>query len=234
MRTLVDREDLVFSPPELGCVLYLPGLPGGDSKIHDRSSYGNIGTITGATWVRLPSGLWCLSFDGSDDYVNIPDSELWHFAANDITIELWTKRGATASVYFLMGRALGDGTDFWNVRFNGDDAVRFLGSKVGGGAAWLITSQTITDTTIWHHIVFLRDGNTLRAYIDGSADTNTSDVTGVTFVDGTSVLAIGRNGAWAGDKYNGRIALPRIHNRALSALEIQYHFNREKHLFGVW
>jgi len=48
MKALDDREDLVFSPPELGCVHYLPGLPGGGSKIHDRSPCGNIGTITGA------------------------------------------------------------------------------------------------------------------------------------------------------------------------------------------
>jgi len=66
METLLySRVDaLMFSPPELGCVLYLSGLPNSGSKIHDRSPYGNHGAITGATWQRLPSGLWCLSFDG--------------------------------------------------------------------------------------------------------------------------------------------------------------------------
>jgi hypothetical protein len=33
---------------------------------------------------------------------------------------------------------------------------------------------------------------------------------------------------------DGSVALPRIYNRVLTALEVQNHFNREKHLFGVW
>ena len=72
MKTLLDRDidELIFDPPELGSVLYLTGLPCGGSKIYDRSPYGNHGTITGATWKRLPSGLWYLDLDALDDYVD--------------------------------------------------------------------------------------------------------------------------------------------------------------------
>ena len=70
MKTLLDKEDLIFNPPQLCCVLCLPGLPGAGSKIYDRSPYGNVGTIVGANWVRLPGGLWCLNFDGADDHVD--------------------------------------------------------------------------------------------------------------------------------------------------------------------
>ena len=90
MKTLVDRDILVFEPPEPGCVLYLPGLPGGGGKIYDKSSYGNHGTITGAAWKRLPTGLWCLSFDGSDDYVNCGNSESLSIP-DAITIKAWVK-----------------------------------------------------------------------------------------------------------------------------------------------
>jgi len=38
----------------------------------------------------------------------------------------------------------------------------------------------------------------------------------------------------SGQTFDGYIALVRMYNRALNALEIQKHFNREKHLFGVW
>ena len=54
MKTRLDKDELVFNPPELGCVLYLPGLPGGGSRIHDRSPYANNGTVAGATWRHLP------------------------------------------------------------------------------------------------------------------------------------------------------------------------------------
>ena len=59
-----------LSTPPIGCVLDLPGLPGNGSYSYDRSPYGNHGTIIGAVWKRLPSGLWCLDFDGLDDNVN--------------------------------------------------------------------------------------------------------------------------------------------------------------------
>src|SRR3990167_10553439 len=38
----------------------------------DRSRYQNHGTITGATWKRLPSGVWVMSFDGTDDNILLP------------------------------------------------------------------------------------------------------------------------------------------------------------------
>ena len=88
MKTLLDRDRLVFEPPQPGCVLYLPGLPGGGNKLYDRSPYANVGTITGATWKRLPSGLWYLDFDGTDDYLDVgQDSSL--MPTTSLTIELW-------------------------------------------------------------------------------------------------------------------------------------------------
>ena len=54
MKILLDKEDSIFNPPQLGCVLSLTGLPGGGNKTYDRSPYGNIGTIIGATWMSCP------------------------------------------------------------------------------------------------------------------------------------------------------------------------------------
>ena len=47
-------------------VYYCPGLEGGGTTLWDYSNNGNHGTITGATWVRLPSGLWSLGFVTDD------------------------------------------------------------------------------------------------------------------------------------------------------------------------
>ena len=60
----------LFLPPDLGTVLYMPGLPQGGGVIHDRSPYGNHGTIDGPTWDRNAQGLWYLDHDGTDDYVD--------------------------------------------------------------------------------------------------------------------------------------------------------------------
>ena len=131
MKTLIDREDLVFDSAELGCVLHLPGLPGGDSTIHDRSPYGNHGTITGATWKRLPSGLWCLSFDGSDDYVTVGLG-----ASINITGPFTTKAWVYADVmsdektiYSHYGPGTNNGYEF---RLSGG----LMALIIGDGAIW--------------------------------------------------------------------------------------------------
>ncbi len=80
-----------LSTPPIGCVLDLPGLPGAGNKIYDRSPYGNHGTITGAVWKRLPSGLWVLNFDGSDDRVDCGDDPSLSPGLGDWSISVWIK-----------------------------------------------------------------------------------------------------------------------------------------------
>jgi hypothetical protein len=58
-------------PTPSSCVLYLEGQQDAQSaKIRDLSGYGNHGTITGTTWVRLPSGLWVTNHDNVDDVIS--------------------------------------------------------------------------------------------------------------------------------------------------------------------
>ncbi len=80
-------------PPPANCVLHLTGYPPGGATITDFSGQGNHGTITGATWVRLPSGLWVLSFDG-DDYVGCGNAVNLQIT-NNLGIEVWFKTPAT-------------------------------------------------------------------------------------------------------------------------------------------
>jgi len=90
MKTVLDREDLIFSPPEPGCVFCIAGLPGSGSRIYDRSPYGKQGTVTGAGWARLPGGFWGLSSDGVDDSISVSD---WDngLLGSDYTVEQWVK-----------------------------------------------------------------------------------------------------------------------------------------------
>ncbi len=93
-----DSPAIGRSAPPVGCVLHLSGLPGGGNKIYDRSPYGNIGTITGAVWKRLPSGLWYLDYDGSDDKVVIANESNFDFT-DTITIIMWVKPGTQTTAY---------------------------------------------------------------------------------------------------------------------------------------
>ena len=104
MRTILDVDELVFNPPELGCVLYLPGPPGGGNKIFDCSPYGNHGTITGATWEKTVGGLGCLSFDGTDDYVDFGDG-LDAVLTSSFSVEMWFQVSESKSWAILLTKS---------------------------------------------------------------------------------------------------------------------------------
>lgn len=223
-----------LSTPPIGCVLHLVGLPGGGNKIYDRSPYGNIGTITGATWHKLPSGLWCLSFDGNDDYVDCGNDSSLNITGA-VTVEVWLK---PISIH----------TSNWAgiVWKGGDWAVKGyhlvqLRSIDNGIVRWAIINDAGTGTNVqsstgatvdnWWHICGTFDGSIMRLFINGTEEGTPVAQTDIGS-NPSRHLTIGK--AAAGTCQNSLIVLPRIYNRALSALEIQNHFNREKHLFGVW
>jgi len=218
-----------LSTPPIGCVLYLPGLPGGGTKIYDRSPYGNIGTITGAVWKRLPSGLWCLDFDGTDDYVNCGHNASLNIT-EEATIEMWIY--PTAATAGTTRRMLS------KAKFE----LNLIGEVTGANFTFLVKVGTVskvasapTDSATfntWHHVVGVYNQTNVLIYQNttlttGDASTGSIDDNAADDLFIASRAALDR-------ELTGSIGLVRIYNRALSALEIQNHFNRERHLFGVW
>jgi len=223
-------KNLLFAPPALGTVLSLTGLPGGSNKIQDRSSCGNSGAIIGATWVRLPSGLWCLYFDGVDDHVDIP-----HHSSLDIvdyiTIKFWVRfdsLGAAGTRQIIDNTY----TSGWDINIANTDRldVRF---DIGGGLveSYVPAASFTPVANTWYHCVVKYDGTNLKVFID--ADEVDSDAA-------TGVISTNSNDIRLGERLDGvldldgGLALIEITNRAWSVMEIQHSFNREKHLFGVW
>ena len=61
---------------------------GTGATAYDSSGNNFNGTINGATWFNDPVQGWCLSFDGINDYVNIPNNTALNIT-RDITISAW-------------------------------------------------------------------------------------------------------------------------------------------------
>ena len=104
-------------------------------------------------------------------------------------------------------------------------------SGVGCGSG-NITGQNFPDKT-WHHHVWQYDSgnNVNRWYINGAFANSAS---------AGSSLAVGDNSGFAiasraddYERWDGKIAVVRIYNRALSAAEIKNHFELDRGRFGV-
>ncbi len=230
METALDSRDFVFKPPELGCVLSLSELPGGNNKVYDRSPCGNIAMITGATWKRLPSGLCCLGFDGSDDRVSCGTNAGFDITGA-ITLLAWVNLPAAPAGW---GRVMSKGYANYTLMFAPGSLTPYAqvyGLSGGLGQEQFNTAVTV-DTWALLALTCDKDGgaNNFRMYPNGALDravTHSGQIStgGSLFVGSTDTPS---------EYFSGYIALVRVYNRALSGLEIQPHFNREKHLFGVW
>ncbi len=230
MKTVLDRGDFALNPPELGCVLSLSGPPGGGNKIYDRSPYGNIGTITGATWSRLPGGLWCLSFDGGDDYITVTYASSLDCLLG-FTLECWFKPGELDRAQGLLNRAWRNPYSLYL-----DNAANKLksGITLADDTNGYLTANTPLAIDVWHHcaVTWNTSDGVRTIYLNGEADGTDTIGAGQLLKVFSDNLLLGSIGGATDVK--GLLALGRVYNRALSALEIQNHFNREKYLFGVW
>ena len=248
MKTILDIDELVFSPPDLGGVLHLPGPSGGGTKIYDRSPYGNTGTITGATWTRLPSGLWVLSFDGTDDWINCGTDDSLDITGN-ISIIAWIYpedipvNTTGQRVVLLKGKRV---SGVVNVNYALDIAKDAAESSKGRcyfkvyAAGWGVSSSNeVVELNKWQLIgaTFNPTTDVVKFYHNGaSAGSNTETKTPIAISYHLSLGAHRDDGGFhpSNKPFDGCIALPRIYNYARSALQVQNDFSCEKHLFGVW
>ena len=223
---------------EPGSVLYLPGHPGTGASIFDFSGQGNTGTIYGATWTRLPSGLWCLSFDGVDDYVSITEvSGLAFTNASDFSILAWVNKG-DSSRGIIIGDYLSGAVGTISLEVFTDGIIRtylqttdaYVKDYRSGGAVTYGRFSLVGST-------YAGATQTIHIYIDTVDQdlTKTRDETLNGSLRSGSGFKIGKDNRpdpsaiW----FDGLIGELTIYNRVLSALEIANHFNRERHLFGV-
>ena len=244
IRKIGGSPATIFTTPPIGCVLGLHGLPGGGSNIYDRSPYGNNGTITGATWKQLANGLWCLDFDGTDDYVTIPDAPSLS-ALSQFTVLLWMQ-GYTIKNYPCLISKYYHSTErewilaaMWGPASQKYPTLAIYDQSTSAVVGGQVISYDLYDQR-WHQVAATWDGTTnytgLAMYIDGLSKTLTEygDSTNFAAVeDTTQDVLVGRQGNLTTRDFSGYIALVRVYNRALSALEIQSHYQQEKYLFGV-
>jgi hypothetical protein len=104
------------------------------------------------------------------------------------------------------------------------------------GINWDIIPATSTGSISanrWYHMAVTRRGSDYQIYINTLADGSGSGSDASPFLEVDVALMVGAVDPDRG-YLKGTIALPRLYKRALLQLELQNHFSREKHLFGVW
>ena len=97
-------------------------------------------------------------------------------ASDDFTIEFFFKTQDVGANY---GNFMGDyATSYHLIGYDFRSSTRniYFYSGNGQSLAWAVAGNVTLSNGTWHHMVFQRDGTTLRAYIDGTRLTSISNV----------------------------------------------------------
>ncbi len=220
----------IFTPGS-DCVLWMPGQDDPQSAtIRDRSGSRNNGTITGATWSRLGSGLWTLDF-ASGNFVDCGNGSSLNFTTSDFSLEAWINltSAATNPTIFCRGLHLTDG---YFAYINTNRGINFLTEQSGDAQNTVAANATITLAT-WTHLLITRDGATVKMYKNGVEVTYATVGVHTNPTTSTRNFRIGILDDEASQPFVGKIALPRVYNTALTAANAGQHYQRERFLFGV-
>ena len=77
--------------PTDGLIAEYTFFEGAGTVLHDTSGYDNHADIYGAVWEQLPTGKWCLTFDGKDDYCKMKRFTIIDKKIHELTIVAWVK-----------------------------------------------------------------------------------------------------------------------------------------------
>jgi len=228
MVTRILRPEFVTD----GCVLDLKMDEGEGVVAPDTSGQGNHGNLKPGpapnypTWVDGKFGK-ALSFDGVDDYVDIP----YNFGQpNELTIELWfkTTEASWDTIFGQTNIQPPSAASAYISVFAIKDTGVLRAELWTGSRQEISTSFSVRDGN-WHHAVMVGNVNIQSLYVDGQLigsrnGTISQDWWLYSFI-GTGFDDTGRGfPAQTWHYFNGLIDEVRIYNRALSEEEIRAHF----------
>ena len=181
----------------------------------DLSGHGNNGTVVDAAWNPHGKINGCLSFNGSNSYVQVNRD-----ITNDFSIAFWVQTTATANAGSwregsgLVDGSVSEGANDFGVALAGNE----LAFGTGNPDTTLLSTNSINDG-LWHYCVATRAQSTglLQLYVDGSLQATGSG--SAMSLTAPSYLRLGARQS-GGGFFNGNLDEVKIYARALGNLEI--------------
>jgi len=196
---------------------------GAGTAASDSSGYGNHGTlIDGPLWVTAGKFGDALSFDGTDDYVQIANESNFDFERDDpFTLEAWVKTSSNATLRIITKMQNVLPKTGWSFFTYDDSSGPLLYFVLRNNKTDKIRVHGSTDITdgLWHYVAVTYDGSStasgMQIYVDGVGETmqTTDDNLTASTLNDVKLQISGREGSI--HVFNGEIDEVRIWDRAL-------------------
>jgi len=212
-------EDYAAGPGELTGI-------NATSVVYDYSNSENNGTFYNnqEKWKSDCQVGNCLSFDGSDDYVDAGNEDIIK-KLDVFTLTAWIKTPSSTDYKEILNKKAG-GYNGFEFKVYNDHKLRF--QLYENDTSEDITSgDSVVDDNNWHHVavVYPSNGTRSKIYLDGVRDN--ADGAGLTnYTTTNSPLVIGRRQEGSDHYFNGTIDEVHIYNRSLSAEEVNWSYLR--------
>ncbi|HYE08175.1 MAG TPA: LamG-like jellyroll fold domain-containing protein, partial [Planctomycetota bacterium] len=237
MKSATSRT-LTCSQP-LGHVAFSDGLVSqwrfeeGATAALDASGYGHT-----ATWFNGPAptttvkptiasdNARALTFDGSDDYLNVADGP--EFKPTDkLTVATWWRKPAAGASFTdeggIFGRQSGTSTRGWSLHEQNVEGNLIFRVNHTMSSGMNVSFGGLTRDT-WHHVAVTFNSTLLTAYLDGKQVSTNAIAAGTVVNPATGVLWIGRQtlyGSGYAPKFGGALDDLRFYDRDLPAADIK-------------
>jgi len=156
------------------------------------------------------------SFDGSDDYVLIPDSDELNPLV--ITILAWVKWSIDPTSGYKKANIISkNGDNQYQLRHNRSNTRFEFGVKTSGGKEY-VQGTTTPVQGIWYFVAATYDGSELKLYVDGALENSESHTGNI--ATSTSDVNIGSRSSNNDRYFEGKIDEVMIFSKALSEDEI--------------
>lgn len=211
-----------FAAP--GLVLAFGFEEGSGTIVGDASGNVQNGTVVGASWTSSGKYGKALSFNGTNNFVTVPDSNLLDLTTA-MTISAWVRPAVLVSGNWrnviIKERA---GGEVYNLYANSDTNAPIIYVVKSASPNTPVEAHGTARISLnaWSYLTATYDGATLRLYVN-AVQVGSRATTGA-LLTSTGALRIGGNSIW-GEFFQGQIDEVRIYNRALSLAEVQTDMN---------
>ncbi len=224
-----DPADIKFSSASSGSdpwyVYWLGPYNQVPYVIRDNPGY----VVNGATYSSDDGG--ALVFDGTDDYVQVPNSSALQLGTGDFTIEMWWYMIGSGN---CRGFTLGDASDANGMELYVGNSGASLYVYIQN--AIRITADSVPSFDTWHHYVIERTSGTMKLYIDGVVQSGTysSSQSLGTGTDGDLRLGVEYYSSSLNFVGDCKISNFKIYKgKGLTAAEFEQNYNATKGRYGL-
>ena len=189
--------------------------------VADKSGKGHEGKLHGVKWAPKGKVSGACEFNGSSDYIIVPNSPQFDFGTSDFAISAWIYPRENAQNAIVSKSVANDQGYFFTQADK--DRLQFL---AGAGGDWSVNTRSSPGLSLaaWNHVVVSQDSGQIHFWINGVSCGGGAG--GSVNGDATNLLIGGSS--WGDLTFKGMIDEVMIFNRALTDDEVRQIYDAQR------